>query len=367
MNEILDEQKLSSKLVRHHHYGDNNSVLYKIGIFYNNKNMSSMKKTYEKNKTKLNIDRMTQVSLKNDIKRLDNIHQIFKNKIHKRYRRQLKFIPLSNDNNNNNNLPISIYPIFNLNDNNLSKKFDPILIRKILNVFNDKPVFHNNYHSIKPGEFIIAPTKYIDSVKLIPGVYDFNKNNYNHDDDVSYKNIKIQDIGENNNFTTGFGESQRTTGFEEKNEKNSFGLFENSSVENKEFNQSNLVINNKDIKLINPLNITNNLSYIENENNELNRTDKKEVRLKIQQKHNNGNNNQNNKTVKYTFEYNVNDDKSKNFFGHRESRNDDITIGNYNVRLPDRVQHVNYRVDENGYQASVTYTMDNLNTPKINP
>lgn len=76
---------------------------------------------------------------------------------------------------------------------------------------------------------------------------------------------------------------------------------------------------------------------------------------------------QNNKTVKYTFEYNVNDDKSKNFFGHRESRNDDITIGNYNVRLPDRVQHVNYRVDENGYQASVTYTTDNLNTPKIHP
>lgn len=207
MNEILDEQKLSSKLVRHNYNDD--SVLYKIGIFNNKKNMSSMKKTYEKNKTKLNIDRMTQVSLKNDIKRLDNIHQIFKNKIHKRYRRQLKFIPLSNDN-NNNNLPISIYPIFNLNDNNLSKKFDPILIRKILNVFNDKPVFHNNYHSIKPGEFIIAPTKYIDSVKLIPGVYEFNKNNYSHDD-VSLKNTKIQDIGENN-FTTGFGESQRTTG-----------------------------------------------------------------------------------------------------------------------------------------------------------
>lgn len=52
-----------------------------------------------------------------------------------------------------------------------------------------------------------------------------------------------------------------------------------------------MITNNDDIKLINPLNMKNNLSYIENENNELNRTDEK-LRLKIQQKQNNGNNNQ---------------------------------------------------------------------------
>lgn len=59
----------------------------------------------------------------------------------------------------------------------------------------------------------------------------------------------------------------------------------------------------------------------------------------------------------YAFEWQVQDDYTKNNYGHKENREDTITNGEYYVLLPDgRTQKVTYTVDGyNGYQAEVSY------------
>lgn len=43
-------------------------------------------------------------------------------------------------------------------------------------------------------------------------------------------------------------------------------------------------------------------------------------------------------------------------YGHQETRNDQMTTGQYHVLLPDgRIQSVEYYVDGTGYHAKVTY------------
>ncbi|KAF7989593.1 hypothetical protein HCN44_008267 [Aphidius gifuensis] len=80
-----------------------------------------------------------------------------------------------------------------------------------------------------------------------------------------------------------------------------------------------------------------------------------------QAKNNNNNNNNNNgynyePPAKYEFEYMVNDPESGNDFGHKESRDGDVTRGTYYVLLPDgRKQTVNFIADANGYRPTITY------------
>ena len=55
----------------------------------------------------------------------------------------------------------------------------------------------------------------------------------------------------------------------------------------------------------------------------------------------------------------VNDIQSGNDFGHKESRDGDLTRGVYYVLLPDgRRQTVEYEADQNGYRPKVTYTQE---------
>ncbi|XP_057319473.1 pro-resilin [Microplitis mediator] len=63
--------------------------------------------------------------------------------------------------------------------------------------------------------------------------------------------------------------------------------------------------------------------------------------------------------AKYEFEYMVNDIESGNDFGHKESRDGDVTRGTYYVLLPDgRRQTVEYIADQNGYRPVVTYMQE---------
>ncbi|KAK0161903.1 hypothetical protein PV327_008304 [Microctonus hyperodae] len=63
--------------------------------------------------------------------------------------------------------------------------------------------------------------------------------------------------------------------------------------------------------------------------------------------------------AKYEFEYMVNDAASGNDFGHKESRDGDVTRGVYYVLLPDgRRQTVEYVADQNGFRPVVTYTQE---------
>ncbi|XP_011314933.1 uncharacterized protein [Fopius arisanus] len=67
----------------------------------------------------------------------------------------------------------------------------------------------------------------------------------------------------------------------------------------------------------------------------------------------------NDSPAKYEFEYMVNDAESGNDFGHKESRDDDVTRGVYYVLLPDgRRQTVEYIADQNGFRPVVTYTQE---------
>merc|ERR1711973_47132 len=62
--------------------------------------------------------------------------------------------------------------------------------------------------------------------------------------------------------------------------------------------------------------------------------------------------------ARYSFEWGVDQDSDESLeFGHRESRDDDVTVGYYFVQLPDgRLQKVNYRVDgDSGFVADVSY------------
>ncbi|XP_043279972.1 pro-resilin-like [Venturia canescens] len=63
--------------------------------------------------------------------------------------------------------------------------------------------------------------------------------------------------------------------------------------------------------------------------------------------------------ARYDFEYMVNDIASGNDFGHKESRDGDVTRGVYYVLLPDgRRQTVEYEADQNGFRPKVTYVQE---------
>nr|XP_045601754.1 cuticle protein 7-like [Procambarus clarkii] len=60
--------------------------------------------------------------------------------------------------------------------------------------------------------------------------------------------------------------------------------------------------------------------------------------------------------AQYNFQWDVNDEYSGNFYGHREQRDGDNTQGTYFVRLPDtRLMRVDYYADESGYHPTITY------------
>ncbi|XP_068201851.1 pro-resilin-like [Palaemon carinicauda] len=60
--------------------------------------------------------------------------------------------------------------------------------------------------------------------------------------------------------------------------------------------------------------------------------------------------------AQYTFQWDVNDQYSGNFYGHQEQRNGPNTQGRYYVRLPDtRLMRVDYYADNYGFHPSVTF------------
>ncbi|XP_053633369.2 pro-resilin-like [Cherax quadricarinatus] len=60
--------------------------------------------------------------------------------------------------------------------------------------------------------------------------------------------------------------------------------------------------------------------------------------------------------AQYNFQWDVNDDYSGNFYGHKEQRDGDNTQGSYYVRLPDtRLMRVDYYVDAYGFHPTVTF------------
>ncbi|KAI9558890.1 hypothetical protein GHT06_015679 [Daphnia sinensis] len=60
--------------------------------------------------------------------------------------------------------------------------------------------------------------------------------------------------------------------------------------------------------------------------------------------------------IPYNFAYAVKDDYTYNDFGHQETSDGYAKTGTYYVLLPDgRMQTVNYKADENGYVADVSY------------
>ncbi|XP_045596003.2 pro-resilin-like, partial [Procambarus clarkii] len=60
--------------------------------------------------------------------------------------------------------------------------------------------------------------------------------------------------------------------------------------------------------------------------------------------------------AQYTFQWDVKDDYSGNFYGHQEHRDGDDTKGSYYVRLPDtRLMRVDYYVDAYGFHPTVTF------------
>ncbi|XP_037773654.1 pro-resilin-like, partial [Penaeus monodon] len=63
------------------------------------------------------------------------------------------------------------------------------------------------------------------------------------------------------------------------------------------------------------------------------------------------------KPAKYSFNYQVQNDPTKNDFGHQEARDGPDTQGSYQVQLPDgRLQKVSYTVSvDSGYVADVMY------------
>ncbi|XP_063614332.1 pro-resilin-like [Penaeus indicus] len=60
--------------------------------------------------------------------------------------------------------------------------------------------------------------------------------------------------------------------------------------------------------------------------------------------------------AQYSFQWDVNDAPSGNFFGHGEQRENDNTQGKYYVQLPDgRRMVVEYYVDSNGFHPTVSF------------
>ncbi|XP_066955296.1 cuticle protein 18.6-like [Macrobrachium rosenbergii] len=60
--------------------------------------------------------------------------------------------------------------------------------------------------------------------------------------------------------------------------------------------------------------------------------------------------------AQYTFQWDINDQYSGNYYGHQEQRDGANTQGSYYVRLPDtRLMRVDYYVDEYGFHPTVTY------------
>lgn len=59
----------------------------------------------------------------------------------------------------------------------------------------------------------------------------------------------------------------------------------------------------------------------------------------------------------------MNDQENGVEFGHKESRDGDVAIGEYNVLLPDgRKQIVEYQADSEGYKPKISYEGNRLLT-----
>jgi len=60
--------------------------------------------------------------------------------------------------------------------------------------------------------------------------------------------------------------------------------------------------------------------------------------------------------AQYTFQWDVNDQYSGNYYGHQEQRDGDNTQGTYYVQLPDsRLMRVDYYADASGFHPTVTF------------
>ncbi|XP_071547076.1 pro-resilin-like [Panulirus ornatus] len=60
--------------------------------------------------------------------------------------------------------------------------------------------------------------------------------------------------------------------------------------------------------------------------------------------------------AQYSFQWDVDDPPSSNFYGHQEERDGVNTQGSYYVQLPDgRLLRVEYTVDGSGYHPVLTY------------
>ncbi|KAK8746262.1 hypothetical protein OTU49_017336, partial [Cherax quadricarinatus] len=60
--------------------------------------------------------------------------------------------------------------------------------------------------------------------------------------------------------------------------------------------------------------------------------------------------------AQYNYQWEVNDEYSANYYGHREQREGDNTQGSYYVRLPDtRIMRVDYYADSTGYHPSISF------------
>ncbi|XP_047493711.1 pro-resilin-like [Penaeus chinensis] len=60
--------------------------------------------------------------------------------------------------------------------------------------------------------------------------------------------------------------------------------------------------------------------------------------------------------ARYNYQWGVNDQYSGNFYGQREQRDGDNTLGSYYVQFPDsRLMRVEYYVDATGYHPTITF------------
>ncbi|KAK0078964.1 hypothetical protein PV325_001899 [Microctonus aethiopoides] len=181
---------------------------------------------------------------------------------------------------------------------------------------NTMPILGLNFHRLQPQQFILAPTKFVDDIKILPGSLALIH---------SHQSTAVKGIlNKQNNANVN---SQNETMIKHNNTKR---IFFNSSQAND--SSSTLPTHNQSISIINLMKI----NRQQKPNSPLNHLHYAE---------------------KYDFAYRVTDDKTRNYFGHSESRNEGVTNGHYHVLLPDgRIQEVKYRVDKSdGYRANVTY------------
>ncbi|KAK0161910.1 hypothetical protein PV327_008311 [Microctonus hyperodae] len=197
---------------------------------------------------------------------------------------------------------------------------------------NTMPILGLNFHRLQPQQFVLAPTKFVDNIKILPGslalIHSHQSNAVkgilNKQNNANFNSLNEAMIKHNNAKRKFFNSTSNIDFFPPATSLPVQITQSNNSPSLSTPNQSESMINlmkiNRQQKPNSPLN---HLRYAE----------------------------------KYDFAYRVTDDKTRNDFGHRESRNEGVTNGHYHVLLPDgRIQEVEYRVDKSdGYRANVTY------------